>query len=67
MNTILLHGAVGLWDEIGTVIAIVSFVVLTSFLAWSSGKKRRKAQLERRLRHLQSQRADAMNHANIED
>ncbi len=50
MTTILLHGSVGYWDEIGTVIAIVSFVVLTSFLAWSSGNKRRKAQRERRLR-----------------
>ena len=39
MTTILLHGSVGYWDEIGTVIAIVSFVVLTSFLAWSSGKQ----------------------------
>lgn len=50
MTRILMHGSVGYWDEIGTVIAIVSFVVLTSFLAWSSGKKRRKAQRERRLR-----------------
>ena len=55
MTTILLHGAVGLWDEIGTVIAIVSFVVLMSFLAWSSGKKRRIAQRERRLRRLRQQ------------
>ena len=67
MNTIPLHGSVGYWDEIGTVIAIVSFVVLTSFLAWSSGNKRRKAQRERRLRRLQRQHADAMNHANIEE
>lgn len=64
MTTILLHGSVGYWDEIGTVIAIVSFVVLTSFLAWSSGKKRRRAQRERRL---QRHKADAMNHANIEE
>ena len=55
MTTILLHGAVGLWDEIGTVIAIVSFVVLMGFLAWSSGKKRRIAQRERRLRRLRQQ------------
>ncbi len=55
MTTILLHGAVGIWDEIGTVIAIVSFVVLMSFLAWSSGKKRRIAQRERRLRRLRQQ------------
>ena len=50
MTTILLHGSVGYWDEIGTVVAIVSFVVLMSFLAWSSGNKRRRAQRERRLR-----------------
>ena len=55
MTTILLHGAVGLWDEIGTVIAIVSFVVLMGFLAWSSGKKRRIVQRERRLRRLRQQ------------
>ena len=67
MTTIPLHGSVGYWDEIGTVIAIVSFVVLTSFLAWSSGKKRRRAQRERRLRRLQRQQADAMNHAKIEE
>ncbi len=50
MTTILLHGAVGLWDEIGTVVAIVSFVVLMSFLAWSNGNKRRRQQRERRLK-----------------
>ena len=67
MTTILLHGSVGYWDEIGTVIAIVSFVVLTSFLAWSSGKKRRRAQRERRLMHLQRQQDDTIKHANIEE
>ena len=67
MTTILLHGSVGYWDEIGTVIAIVSFVVLTSFLAWSSGNKRRIAQRERRLRRLQQQQADAMKNANLEE
>lgn len=61
MTTILLHGAVGLWDEIGTVVAIVSFVILMSFLAWSSGKKRRRAQHERRLRRLRQQQAESMN------
>ena len=67
MTTILLHGSVGYWDEIGTVIAIVSFVALTSFLAWSSGKKRRIAQRERRLRRLQQQQADAIKNANLEE
>ena len=55
MITVLLHGAVGYWDEIGTVVAIVSFVILTSFLAWSSGNKRRKAQRERRMRRIKQQ------------
>ena len=67
MTTILLHGSVGYWDEIGTVIAIVSFVVLTSFLAWSSGNKRRNAQRERRRRRLQQQQADATKNANLEE
>lgn len=55
MITVLLHGAVGYWDEIGTVVAIVSFVILMSFLAWSSGNKRRKAQRERRMQRLRQQ------------
>lgn len=59
MTPILLHGAVGLWDEIGTVIAIVSFVILMSFLAWSNGNKRRKAQRERRMRRIRQQAAIA--------
>ncbi len=50
MQFILLHGAVGLWDEIGTIVGIVSFVVLTGFLAWSNGNKRRQAQREKRRR-----------------
>jgi uncharacterized membrane protein len=62
MITTLLHGAVGYWDEIGTVIAIVSFVVLMSFLAWSSGNKRRKDQRERRLRR-RRQQSENMNRA----
>ena len=44
----LLHGAVGIWDEVGTIVAIFSFIVLMSFLAWSNGNKRRKAQAKRR-------------------
>ena len=47
-NMPLLHGQVGLWDEIGTVLGIFSFVVFVGFLAWSNGNKRRKAQAKRR-------------------
>ena len=60
MITGLLHGAVGYWDEIGTAVAIVSFVILMSFLAWSSGNKRRKAHRERRMRRIRQQ-ADIAN------
>ena len=61
MTTPLLHGTVGLWDEIGTVIAIVSFVVLMGFLAWSSGNRRRKAQRERRLRRLRQRSENSID------
>ncbi len=61
MTKILLHGAVGYWDEIGTVVAIISFVILMSFLAWSSGNKRRKAQQERRRRRLRQLRSESAN------
>jgi len=50
MHSLLLHGSVGLWDEIGTIVGMVSFVVLTGFLAWSNGNKRRRAQREKRRR-----------------
>lgn len=47
-NLQLLHGETGWWDEIGMIIGIISFVILMSFLAWSNGNKRRKAQARRR-------------------
>lgn len=46
----LLHGRVGYWDEVGTVIGIFSVVALLGFLAWSSGNKRRRELLAKRRR-----------------
>ena len=46
----LLHGRVGYWDEIGTVIGIFSAVSLLGFLAWSNGNKRRREMLAKRRR-----------------
>lgn len=46
----LLHGRVGYWDEVGTVIGIFSAVSLLGFLAWSNGNKRRREMLAKRRR-----------------
>ena len=53
----LLHGRVGYWDEVGTVIGILSVVALLGFLAWSNGNKRRRALLRQRRRRLAEEEA----------
>ena len=57
-NLPLMHGRVGYWDEVGTVIGIFSVVALLGFLAWSSGNKRRRQQLSRRRKRTRSEESD---------
>lgn len=57
-NLPLMHGRVGYWDEVGTVIGIFSVVALLGFLAWSSGNKRRREQLSRRRKRTRSEESD---------
>ena len=57
-NLPLIHGRVGYWDEVGTVIGIFSVVALLGFLAWSSGNKRRRQQLSRRRKRTRSEESD---------
>ena len=54
----LMHGRVGYWDEVGTVIGIFSVVALLGFLAWSSGNKRRRQQLSKRRKRTRTEEAD---------
>lgn len=54
----LMHGRVGYWDEVGTVIGIFSVVALLGFLAWSSGNKRRREQLSKRRKRTRSEDSD---------
>ncbi len=57
-NLPLMHGRVGYWDEVGTVIGIFSVVALLGFLAWSSGNKRRREQLSRRRKRTRTEESD---------
>ena len=57
-NLPLMHGRVGYWDEVGTVIGIFSVVALLGFLAWSSGNKRRREQLSRRRKRTRPEESD---------
>lgn len=55
----LLHGAAGIWDEVGMIIGIVSLVTFLGFMAWSNGNKRRREQLLRRRKRILAQRQRA--------